>query len=154
MIASNIMVSNVITLKGDDSMRIALGHLGGKRIRVLPVVDEAGHVEGVITSRTLLRGALPRYITNGELADVSFAPDLPSFSEHIEELSGKSVSECASKEFHSAPPDTSITELAALFVNAENPAEGILIIDSSGILLGIIAPWDIFKRALEIRVNS
>lgn len=148
------MVSNVITLKDDDSMRTALGHLGGKRIRVLPVVDEAGHVKGVITSRTLLRGALPRYITSGELADVSFAPDLPSFSEHIEKLSTMKVSECASKEFHSASPDTSATELAALFVNAENPAEGILIIDSSGVLQGIIAPWDIFKRALSIKETS
>ena len=47
----------------------------------LPVVDKKNLFQGEISMRDILREALPRYIADGNLKDVSSAPaNLPSFS--------------------------------------------------------------------------
>jgi len=54
---SDIMISNVFSVKTSDSIHQARMMLKDKGIRHLPVVDEAGDFAGLLTQRSLLNHA-------------------------------------------------------------------------------------------------
>lgn len=149
MVAANIMTPGAITLTRNKTMLDAIRLISDKKIRQIPVVDAENKVIGVITPRRLMRAILPPYISEGMVADVKFAPELPEFIEKIDELRSKNVDDVLEKEYTSVGPDTHTMEIAALFVNSRRPVESILVLDGQKRLLGIISPWDIFKRLWE-----
>lgn len=149
MIAANIMTAGVVTLSAGDKMLDAIKLIGDKKVRQIPVVDGAGKVAGVVTARRLMQAILPKYVSEGMLEDVKFAPELPEFIENIDRLAFKSIEEVLDKDFVAVTPETQTMEIAALFVNAKKPVETILVVDDHKRLLGVISPWDIFKRLWE-----
>jgi len=58
----------------------------------LPVVDKKNLFQGEISMRDILREALPRYIADGNLKDVSFAPGLFKFEDKLKDIMYKEVS--------------------------------------------------------------
>lgn len=146
MTASNIMTTKVLTVPVTGTMYDAFSIVHGQRVRQLPVVDEHKRIVGVITPRSLMKAILPSYITEGLLSDVKFAPELPDFVKHIDQLEAKKVSDLLEKEFVAVSPETSVMEVAALMVNAKIHVESVLVVDDKRVLLGIISPWDVFKR--------
>lgn len=149
MIAANLMTTSVITLEQDKKVLDAIKLISTKKVRQIPVVDHGNRVVGVITPVKLLKAILPRYISEGLLEDVRFAPELPDFVEKIDELAFKSIEDVLEKDFKAVTPETSGMEVAALFVNAKKPVELILVVDDQERLLGVISPWDVFKRLWE-----
>lgn len=150
MNAANIMTTDVVTLKGSQTVQEALRIMGDKRIKQLPVVDEGGRVMGILTSRGLFKAILPRYITEGLLRDVRFAPDLPQLHQRLKELAQKDVSEIMDKDPVKVGPEVSVLEVATIFINAERLIESILVVDNEDRLLGIISPWDVCKMASKL----
>jgi CBS-domain-containing membrane protein len=146
MIAASIMTTGLFTLGPDDKVEKALAILGKKRVRVVPVVDGDNRLLGVVTSQGLLKSMLPSYIASGLLKDVSFAPDLPDFFKKIKKLSGELVLNHMTDDYYAVAPDAHTMELARVFASAEPAVESILVLDDQKRVLGIIAPWDIFKR--------
>src|SRR3972149_7836411 len=146
MNAATIMTTNVSTTECDKTVAEAMRILRDERIRQLPSVDKNNKVIGLLTSRKLLYLTLPRYISEGLLKDVKFAPDLPQFHQKTAELAGKDVCEVMDREFVKLGPEVSVMEFATVFVSSEKPIECILVVDNEDRLLGIISPWDIFKR--------
>jgi len=146
MNAANIMTINVETIKCGKTVAEAMRILKGEHILQLPIVDGDNRVIGLLTSRKLLYLTLPRYMADGLLKDVKLAPDLPEFHQKCAELAGKDVCKVMDKEFAKIGPDVSVMEIATIFVSSERPIECILVVDNEGRLLGIISPWDIFKR--------
>lgn len=149
MIAADVMMKDVATLASSATMLDVLKLLKKKEVRLLPVTDASGKVEGVITTRRLFKGILPPYVSDGTIGDVKFAPELPSFVENLKKLGARSVKEMLEKDFVAVSPETSTMEIAALFINPAKHAEAILVLDSGEKLLGIISPWDVFRKMLE-----
>lgn len=149
MIAANVMSTGAHTLTKEKTMLDAFKLISEKKVRQIPVVDAGNIVQGVITPRKLMKAILPKYIAEGMIEDVKFAPELPEFVENIDQLAYKSVEQVLDSEFVSISPETSTMEIAALFVNAKKPLESILVVDHNKRLLGIISPWDVFKRLWE-----
>lgn len=149
MNAATIMTINVATTKCGITVADAMKILTDSRVRQLPVVDENNKVLGLLTSRKLLYLTLPRYIADGLLKDVKFAPDLPQFHQKCAELAHKDVCEVMDREFTMIGPEISVVEVATMFVSSQKPLECMLVVDNQGRLLGIISPWDIFKRLCE-----
>lgn len=150
MIAANIMTTDVTTLESGKSMLEAIKLLSNKKIRQIPVTDPSSKkVVGVITPRKIMKAILPKYISEGMLEDVKFAPELPEFVEHIDDLKYKNVDDFIDKDYVAVKPDTHTMEIAAIFVNVKKPVESILVVDDHGRLLGVISPWDVFKRLWE-----
>lgn len=153
MIAANIMTTGVLTLNCKSLVKDALKMLQDEKVRLVPIVDDDNKVLGAISSRTLMRCILPGYISRGYLKDVRFAPELHQFVENIEGLANKNVCDLIETElspdcvdYAKIPPETSVMEVAAIFVNIESPVESILVVDNMDRLLGIISPVDAFKR--------
>lgn len=149
MIAANIMTTKVQTVPLTGTMYDAFRLIHESRVRQIPVIDENGKVAGVITPRALMKAVLPRYVTEGLMEDIRFAPELPDFVEHIDSLAYKPVSDLLERDFVAVAPETSTMEIAALMVNAKKLVESVLVVDDRLTLLGIISPWDVFKRLWE-----
>ncbi|MBI5233978.1 MAG: CBS domain-containing protein [Deltaproteobacteria bacterium] len=148
MIAASIMSTEIVTLRPDDTIARAVELLARYRIRAIPVIDDEKKVVGLIVPRKVLRAALPRYISSGDLKDIRFAPELPNFAQRINDMALRNVSEFMDGCFIKVTPETSAMEVAALFVNTEPQTESIIVVDDASRLLGIISPWDLFKRIL------
>jgi acetoin utilization protein AcuB len=149
MKAANVMTREVVTLGPGSTMLDALRLIKKKEVRQIPVLDKSGKVEGVITPRKLFKGILPPYVTEGMIEDVKFAPELPEFVKNIDHIAGKSVEEVLERDFVAVTPETSTMEVATLFYNPAKHAESILVLDPDKKLLGIISPWDLFRKILE-----
>lgn len=149
MIAANVMTKDVVTVDARATMLDAIKIIKEKGIRQIPVLDSRGRVEGVITPRKLLKAILPPYIAEGMIEDVKFAPELPEFIRNIERLGEKGVEAVLERDFVAVSPETSTMEVAALFYNPAKHAEAILVLGPEKNLLGIISPWDVFRRILE-----
>lgn len=146
MIAASVMTTEVLTIPLGASMLDALKLAHESKVRQIPVVDESRKVVGVITPRALLKGILPKYVTEGLIADVKFAPELPEFVHNIDSLAFKKVDDVMEKDFIAVTPETSSMEVATLLLHSKKHADSVLVVDDRGVLLGIISPWDIFKR--------
>ncbi|HHL39763.1 MAG TPA: CBS domain-containing protein [Deltaproteobacteria bacterium] len=154
MIAANIMTRDVKCLTADAPLVEAVRLIKDEKIRQLPIVDGEHRVVGVITPRTMLKAILPGYIAEGILKDVAFAPELPEFIEKMNGLVTKRVGEYMDDKFVKITPETSTMEVAAIFVNEEMRVESIMVVDDGDRLLGIISPWDVFKRLCEYREKN
>lgn len=146
MIASNIMSTELVTLGRGKTMLDAIKLISDKKVRQIPVLDNSNKVVGVITPRKLMKAIVPPYISEGMISDVKFAPELPEFVENIDSLAGKTVEEVLDTDFVAVSPETHTMEIAALFLNAKKPVESIMVVDDQKRLLGVISPWDVFKR--------
>jgi CBS domain-containing protein len=133
----------------------AIKILKDKRVRLLPIVDDDNKVLFAVSPRVLLRKILPGYISRGYLKDVKFAPELQQFIDNIDSIAEKDI--CGllegdteeSLDYTKISPETSVMEVAAIFVNTEKPVESIMVVDNKDRLLGIISPVDAFKRLWE-----
>jgi CBS-domain-containing membrane protein len=146
MTSATIMTTNVLTVSVSGTMYDAFKLVQEAKVRQIPVLDDQKRVVGVITPRSLMKAILPNYITDGLIADVRFAPELPDFVKNIDKLASKKVADLLEKDFAAVSPETSVMEAAALMVNAKKHVESVLVVDDRNTLLGIISPWDVFKR--------
>jgi len=67
-IVQEVMTENVITVNPAMSLSAAADTLVSKRLRALPVVDEEGHVLGLITDRQIMTHFLPVLDQMGDVA--------------------------------------------------------------------------------------
>ncbi|MBW7957668.1 MAG: CBS domain-containing protein [Deltaproteobacteria bacterium] len=146
MTAASIMTKEVLTIRDSGTMLDAFRLLKEKKVRQIPVLDGQNRVIGVITPRALMKAILPRYVSDGLVADVKFAPELPDFVKNIDSLARKKVSDLMERDFVTVGPETSTMEVAALLVNPEKHADSVVVVDDMNRLLGIISPWDVFRR--------
>lgn len=146
MTAAGIMTKDILIIRDSETMLDAFRLIKEKKVRQIPVLDGQGRVTGVITPRALMKAILPRYISDGLVADVKFAPELPDFVRNIDSLAQKKVSDLMERDFVAVCPETSAMEVAALLVNPEKHADSIIVMDDRRTLLGIISPWDVFRR--------
>lgn len=150
MVASNIMTTDILKLNRGSTLLDALKACCTQKIRQVPVVDGSNKLIGVVTTKGLFRAVLPNYISEGLLDDVSFAPDLPGFIENIKTLTSKGVLEFLDDDYVAVRPEVPVMEICAIFVSAKRNVESIMVVDNSAHLLGIISPWDVFKRLCDL----
>lgn len=61
----DVMTSDVTTLQRNDALTLADDIMNLGRVRHMPVIDEAGHLAGLVSQRDLFRGALARGLGYG-----------------------------------------------------------------------------------------
>jgi CBS domain-containing protein len=113
MNASAIMVSDVITVKPDDTVQDVAGILLANRISAVPVVDDSGQILGIVSEGDLLRRTENRtaherpwwlkLLMGRELLAAEFVKE-----------SGRTVADVMTCEVISAGPDTPVADIATL----------------------------------------
>jgi len=123
MLVRSQMSSPAITVRADTSFQQALAQMQEHGIRRVPVVDDAGHLIGIVAQRDLLIAAL-RYL-----------------QPRVE------VSEVMATKVVTVSPDAPITRVATLML--ENKIGGMPVVED-GKVVGVITESDIFRCFVQL----
>jgi acetoin utilization protein AcuB len=128
------MTLNPVTTTPEVSVTDALRLMSEKKIRRLPVLDDQGHLVGIVSDRDLL------------LASPSPATSLAIWEIH-ELLAKLTVGKMMTREVITVPEDTPLEEAARIM--ADSRIGGLPVMRGSD-LVGIISESDLFKVLLQL----
>src|SRR5215471_18750259 len=141
MKASDVMVSNVITISVDASIGEAASILLNNHISGAPVVDEKGELVGVVSEGDLIRrpeiGTAKRHSWWLELVSNKWA----SATEYIKSHSRK-VADVMTRDVITAKPDTPLGDIAGLL--ERNQIKRVPIVEG-GKLVGLVSRANILQ---------
>lgn len=146
MKARDIMSTAVETLMPDCTIGEAVRRFAATRRHAFPVVDATGKLLGTVNLWHLIGHVLPPYIVSGDLPDVRFAPDLNQIHDRLAGLRDQPVSAIMNREPPTVRPTHSVLECAALILNTPKTVHLLPVVDESGRLLGVVAPFDVIKE--------
>ncbi len=123
-----------------------------RRLFVLPVLDDAQHLQGMVSLHSLLKHVLPAYIANGSLGDVTFSPDIGDIPEKLKSLMSKSIEEIIEPLPLVVGLDESLLAVVAALMD-EHRHHVVFIADERGRLQGVLNLHDIVMH-LEAKYNA
>ena len=130
----DIMSSPVFAVGHTDNLKVVEEVMEWKHVRHLPVVNDDGHLVGLITHRDLLR------------ACVSSIADIPR-QEQDALLRGIPVRQMMQSEVLTVAPDSDVTAAARTMLERKI---GCLPVVEEGRLVGILTEADFLRYLLEI----
>lgn len=145
--AQDIMTSEVITISPEADITEAVKILLDKGVNGLPVVDESGHLVGILCQSDLVRMQkslpIPSLFT---LLD-GFVPLSSSalLEAEVKRIAASKVSDAMSTKVVTIGPDMTIDEIAALMVDKKFHT---LPVTENGKLLGVVGKKDVIKTLI------
>jgi CBS domain-containing protein len=133
----------------DMPIKKAVEIMLSKNLTELPVVDKQNNFLGEIGMRDIIREALPKYIVDGNLKDVSFAPGLFKFDDKLMDIIPREVKTVMKKERKTVTPEMSTFEVATLLAVSESMDEIIYVVEKDGRLAGAVSIASIFRRLIK-----
>lgn len=135
MLVRNWMTKEVITITPDTSL-LKLGKLmRDNKIRRLPVVDEKGHIIGIVSDRDV-RDASPSSATTLDMYEMHYL---------LAELKASSIMTPRPLTVKS----TDTVECAAMIM-LDNRVGGLPVVEENGDLVGIITDHDVFMALVDV----
>jgi CBS domain-containing protein len=110
----------------------------------MPVLDEEGRLEGVVTETDLVEQDKPLHVpTVISLFDwVLYLESEKNFREEVEKITARKVGEICTREVVTCTPDTPVSEIAALMI--EKKAHLIPVVEEKKVV-GVVARLDIIR---------
>jgi CBS domain-containing protein len=138
--ASDIMTTEIVTLKPKDSLHQASRKLAGSNTSGGPVVDDIGRVVGIVSEHDIVS-----YLSKFEDKDMEDidTKDLPIMAHIYVQARTTPVEEIMTTEIVTAKPDTKIEILARLMT--ENNINRVPIVEK-GKLIGMVSRIDILRN--------
>lgn len=124
MLVRDRMSRPAVTVRQDADFQKALALMQEKRLRRLPVVDDDGHLVGIVVERDLLVAAMRYLQSRVEVGDVM------------------------SRNVVTVGPDADLNEVARTML--ERKIGGLPVVEH-GRLVGIVTESDIFRRFVELQ---
>jgi len=150
MSAELFMNPNPMVVKIDDTIAQAAGKIMTKQRRSLPVVDEDGNYQGMLTANCLLYLCLPTAATmSGGLDSMRYVENsLEDVAERLKQHLDEPITRCLKREkVAMVHPDTPIVEtLLALYQAKANLP---VVERESGKLVGMISYYDVGSKIME-----
>lgn len=137
MNVEQLMTKTVLTVAPETPLRQVAGLLVREHISGVPVVDEDGHVLGVVSEADILRRE--RGPTPGR---ADFLHWLGS-DDHLERLSARTAGEAMSRPAVTIRPEQSVWEAAARLV--DRTLKRLPVVDAEGFLVGIVTRADLVR---------
>lgn len=128
---ADLMITDLVTLKENDSLAKAKELMQEKNIRNIPITNEEGHCVGMLTQREYLRHAF--YLVS------QFGTQLLSKKEQQ-----TPIANAMNKDILTVDPETDLDMAAEFFI--ENKY-GCLPVTKDNQLVGILTPVDFVKLA-------
>ncbi|PCI42577.1 MAG: CBS domain-containing protein [Proteobacteria bacterium] len=145
MLAENTMVTEVTTAHVNDRVCDVLERMRATKLRMLPVVDDAGIVAGVISTFSIMENLVPSYIVSGDLNQIPYAPDMGILRRHYLEVIEKDLLSVMETKPLLVKRDESLLSTAAA-LTAFGKHEYALVVDEDKRLIGVISAGDILDR--------
>ncbi len=146
---AEIMTQEPITVKAETPLHDAIKILAEKRIGGLPVVDDTGHLIGIISETDLMWQKTgftpPAYIMI--LDSVIYLQNPVNFQRDLHKALGQTVGELMSEKTVTISPDKPLTEAAKIM--RDRQIHRLPVIDNSGQIVGILTLGDIIREMAE-----
>lgn len=143
MQAKNVMTTKVHSIPSTASVRSAAMSLIANDISGLPVVDDDGHLIGMVTEGDLLRRVASQPLSL--LQDEVERTDPQSLEDYIR-LNGWSVRDAMSEKVISVGPETDLREVAGIMLS--HGIKRVPVIDK-GSLIGIVSRCDLLGMVID-----
>jgi len=142
--ASDIMTTEIITVKKDTSLKVLARILYKNHINGVPVVDDDGQLIGIICESDLIRKDKKLHIpTVVAIFDAVFYLERPKkFVEEIQRINATTVEDLYTKEIITVDEKTPIDEIATLMTKKK--IYTIPVVDGDR-LVGIIGKADLIR---------
>lgn len=144
MLAKEVMHTNVLTGKPENSIQELIRMMLNFNVSMLPIVDDNLKVLGVVTEGDIIY----RAYSDGEPVDVgvAFLGKLREMIKSINKRSGTTAREVMTEELFTASEDTPISEIASMMVREKIKNVPIL---ADGKLVGLVSRRDIMRLVME-----
>ncbi|MBV6627165.1 MAG: CBS domain-containing protein [Rivularia sp. (in: Bacteria)] len=148
---SEVMSRNPITVKADTSLREAIKILAEKRISGLPVVDDAGHLIGIISETDLMwqqAGVTPpAYFMIFD--SVIYLKNPIEYERELHKALGQTVGEVMSEKPITISPDKPLREAAKIM--RDRKIHRLPVVDDSEQIVGILSLGDIIRDMAQVQ---
>jgi CBS domain-containing protein len=148
LLAKDIMVKKVITIKKDALVSELSELLVKNKISGVPVVDKSGNLVGIATEGDLIiRDAdlhFPRYFKL--LDSIIYLESLNKFKRNLKKYLGAKVEDVMTGKVKTVSADTPVGEVANVMIR--NNVNRVPVLDHKGKLVGIITRADIVKSMI------
>lgn len=142
--AKDIMTKEVIFVTKEQTVNQVISILMEKNISGVPVVDERGHVVGIVTEGDLIYRSkkleIPRYFTI--LDSYIFLDNTKKMEEQIRKMVGYKVEDIMTKEVVTVSAGDTIEDIATIMTRKNVNRVPVV---EDGILVGIVTRRDIIK---------
>lgn len=135
MLIENWMTKDVVTLTSETSMMKASKLMKEKRISRIPVVDDKGVLQGIVSDRDI-KDASPSKATTLDMHELYYL------------LSEIKLKDIMTKKVVTISPGETVERAAVLLL--ENNIGGMPVVDDSRKVVGIVTDSDIFKVLIRI----
>lgn len=147
MLAKDIMEKNVITIKEDESVEEAARLLIENEISGVPVVDQEGHLKGIISEGDLIYREKQLHIPAviQILDSTIFVESLKKFQQEFKKITAYKVKDLMTKKVVTVEANTPTEKIATLMI--EEKINRIPVIQE-GKVVGIITRQNILKSII------
>ena len=145
-----VMSTQVITLRPEQTFEEAADILADQRIGAAPVVDESGKLVGLLRDEDLIvsEGNLhvPTVINLFGLADIPIPGQQRRFENELKRMVAAQVKDLMTTEFQTCRPDDTLGDVASKMHDAD--VTHMPVVDGDK-LVGILARGDIVRRVAD-----
>lgn len=149
LLASNIMISDVVTVTAETSIGELSQVLLKNKVSGVPVVDKEGKLIGIVTEANIIQENIkvqfPFYFD--PLMISGYVVDFEKYSQDIKDYLNTKVETIMNHRVKTANPSTPASEIADIMVS--DKVNRIPIIDENKKVVGIITRADIIKAMIE-----
>jgi len=145
MIAEKMMVTNIRFAKEGQLIADVFTQMREEQLRMLPVVDDAHIVVGVISTFDILEHIVPDYVISGDLKQISYAPDMGILKRNFKTVRTHTVREVMNTSPLLVRPEDALLSVAADLCS-HGRHEYALVVNKEKKLLGIVSAGDILGR--------
>lgn len=151
MYIKDIMTSEIVTVREDDTVEKCANLLITHNLSGLPVLDESGKVKGIVTEGDLIRRAsrVKGPAALEVLGGIFYLESPKKFMDDLKKTMGNSAKDIMTKDVITVDPDKPIEEAATLLV--QNKIKRLPVIDKEGNLIGIVSRKDIMNYLFMAR---
>lgn len=143
---NHIMTKDVITVHENDTIEKCANLLTTHHLSGLPVVDEEGHVKGIITEGDLIRRSTkvqtPAYLEL--LGGIIYLDNPNKFLDEVKKSMGLFAHEVMTEDVITVLPETEVEQAANLLVRKK--IKRLPVLDENDKLIGIVARKDIMTH--------
>lgn len=142
--AKDIMTTQVHTVRVETTINELARLFVETRVSAMPVVDGAGHLEGIVTETDMVEQDKPLHVpTVISLFDwVLYLESEKNFREEVKRITARTVGEICAREVITCTPETPVNEIAALMV--EHQVHLVPVVEGERVV-GVVARLDIIR---------
>ncbi len=142
--AEDVMLRNVRTVKPSDSVSVALDIFAKEKVEAIPVVDEGGLFQGIISPELIIRKAIPDFIMR--LENLNFLSNFEPFEAVLREEQNTLVKDVMDPVDNTIHPHTPLIQFTMRLLKEK---ENILFVVHEGKLAGTVSFVELVSNVLR-----